>query len=423
MTKNKVNFFSVYFAISLALSQWYYAANLYGAPFTIVPKVFTSLFFVSLLAVIRQIMVRDILLDSPRLRLLLSVFSFYVFVSIASVAYTYHLSGWGPNVLEGLKLISGLIAGVCLFSQFRNRNRSIITFFLLIFTISVLFGIAQIFIQPDFFTEEGFFTYGATNRWWELSAIWGPYSFSGKNVFGLSVVYPIAILLPLLSTPYLSKIKSFFTRILVLLAFPVVFFSQSRASFVLLCILCINTYFMNKSFSKSRKSNLLAILVTITGLIYFILLVLPGWVTQAQNERSRFDAIRLAFNSEKSNWFFGTGFNSVYAVTAPLNSLVTKDIAGNEGSVVDVYFIRRWIETGIIGELSFLSVIAVLLLYSSSKIMIPSEFRNSNSWKRVASRNLAILIVISSSSGDFLSFQIVATLCAACLSAIIFGTD
>ena len=423
MTRQRVNLFVVYFAMSLALSQWYYAADLYGARFTVIPKVFTSLFFLSLLALFRQLAVRSISLDSPRARLLLFVVGFYVFVTLASVAYTFSFSGWGPDVLEGVKLVCGLMAGVSLFSQLKNRNHSIVTFFLVILTISIVFGVVQAIEQPDFFTEEAFFTYGATNRWWELSAIWGPFSFSGKNVFGLCIVYPLAILLPLLSSPYLSRYRANFIWSLYFLAVPVLFLSQSRTSFILFFVISANTYFQNRTYIKSKLSNVSITLFSIVGVLYFFISIFPTWISRSQNEQTRYAALRLAFNSEKTNWVFGSGFNSVYSVTAPSNATFTPNVAANEGSVVDVYFIRRWIETGLIGELSFLILILTLLLYSRHRIRALAVIENSVSWRQIASRNLAFVIVISSGSGDFLSFQIIAVLFTVCLSAIIFGVD
>ena len=423
MVRDRISIFAIYFALVLSLSQWYFAADLIGAGFTVVPKVFVSLFFASLLVLARQLILRDIFLDSAQARLLLYVFGFYIFITFISVIFTFSKLGWGPDTLEGVKVISGITAGMFFFSQFKNRNQIIIVVFLITLTTSIFFGVAQWYLKPDFFTEEGFFTYGALNRWWELSAIWGQYSFSGKNVFGLSIVFPLAILLPLLSSGLISKLKVSLIWILVISSAPVLYFSQSRTSFSLFFLLCVNTYFQNKTYLKNKISNLSMVLLSLGGTLYFLATILPAWIIRSNSEQTRYDALRLAFGSEKTNWFFGGGFNSVYFVTAPTDPLGAFQLSGNQGSVVDIFFIRRWIETGLIGEISLLLFIYSLFSYSSHKIRAVPTLKKNELWRPIASRNLALTITVSSVSGDFLSFQIVAILSALCMSAIVFGED
>ena len=127
-----------------------------------------------------------------------------------------------------------------------------------------------------------------------------------------------------------------------------------------------------------------------------------SWLLSNESSIARGNSLNAALMAPDSNFFFGTGYNSIFQLTASTfgNSLAQ---AGTRGINVDNYFVRRSLEGGLLGLVSLLGIIASLFYL----FIIRERFGKQGRIWGICCALLSIDFVLASTTGDYLSFQLV----------------
>ena len=395
----------LYFA-SLGFSQWYFAGIEEGTLTPIIPKNLTSILVISIgLALVTSVdrlahHVNDGAKNAHDF-LVFATFAF-LFSTFTSIVIGVWRSGLNIDAVEGVKSMAATLCGLIFIRHFSSDLSFAIRCFSFMFGVVVVFSMIQLSVGINWQTKNSFFTVGALTRWWDLNSAWGPYALSGKNSFGVILVLSFSFLAPIL---ILSNYFAAFHRILlgaVLVCVVIlVFLSRSRTSIILLSM---NLLILLMFYSAKRKNYLPFALITIMVpvIAYYYIARNTGWILSNQSAIARSYSLAAATLSPDSNYLFGTGYNSIFQLTASTfgNSLSQ---AGTRGINVDNYFLRRILESGLLGFLSFIAIIFAL----ASNFVKGRKLGSDGELWGLCSLLLLIDISIASATGDFLSFQLV----------------
>ncbi|CAN2211283.1 hypothetical protein MCEMRE249_00982 [Candidatus Nanopelagicaceae bacterium] len=408
-SKSSANFLgkiiiSIYF-LSVSYSQWYFAGIEEGTLKSIVPKNLTSILVISLLFFLFNFIDRIMNLhkrEKVKMDSLSIACIAFLFSTFCSIAVGVWKSGLNFDSLEGIKSMAASLCGLCLVRYFSQDLIFYLRVYSYIFGTVVLFSVFQFASGVDWQTENSFFTVGAQSRWWDLYSAWGPFALSGKNVFGVVLVISFSLLCPvLLFTSYFSTLDRILTSGFLLITCYLILASRSRTSIILLSA---NVIIILLFYSTVKKNWIPLLLLGISSPLLMSLFLSrnTSWVLNLQSSVARSNSLSAAVLAPESNYFFGTGYNSIFKLTASTfgNSLSQ---AGDSGINVDNYFLRRLLEGGLLGLLSFLGVIFVLGTLTVRRNSLPLR---AQTWSTV-SLLLFIDIIFASATGDFLSFQIV----------------
>jgi hypothetical protein len=396
---------ALYF-FSIAYSQWYYAGIEEGTLTSVVPKNLTSILFVSLLLLAFTLLERlshsSVRPKSSPSTLLVIFSAVFLFSTFMSVIIGVWRSGLNFDSLEGIKSMFATLSGILLVRHFSADILFFLRLYAYLFGSIVVFSLIQVSIGINWSTKNSFFTVGAQERWWDLSSAWGPFALSGKNVFGVVLVLSFSFLAPIV---LLTKVFNRFDRIFVLLILIadvyLVLLSRSRTSIVLIFVNIIVLMILYTLYSRNPIPITFSFLfIPLVGGFYFV--NNTSWILSNQSSIARGNSLSAALMAPDSNFLFGTGYNSIFQLTASTfgNSLTQ---AGTRGINVDNYFVRRSLEGGLLGLVSFLGIIACLIYIFTIRERFGSQGRV---WG-ISAGLLSVDITIASLSGDFLSFQLV----------------
>jgi hypothetical protein len=396
---------SIYF-VSLAFSQWYYAGTEEGTLISLVPKNLTSILVVSIVLVLVSSLERlrpmSISLKTSTTNLLIFVSILFAFSTFMSVVIGVWRSGVNFDTLEGIKSLSATLCGLLLVRHFSLDIHFYLRLYAYIFGSIVIFSLIQISIGLNWKTQNTFFTVGAEGRWWDLSSAWGPFALSGKNAFGAILVISFSLLAPI---TFMTKIFNNFDRsfisIILILDVYLILLSRSRTSIILVLLNLIILLLFFTAYSKNPIPLTFSLLfIPLLGGFFFYRNT--SWILSNESSIARGNSLNAALMAPDSNFLFGTGYNSIFQLTASTfgNSLAQ---AGTRGVNVDNYFVRRSLEGGLIGLVSLLGIIASLFYL----FIIRERFGKQGRIWGICSVLLAIDITVASTTGDFLSFQLI----------------
>jgi len=395
----------LYFA-SLGFSQWYYAGIDEGTLTSIIPKNLTSILVISiglaLVTTVDRFAHHAKGSDSTTHDFLLNSTLAFLFSTFCSIVIGVWRSGVNLDALEGIKSMAATLCGLILVRHFSSDLAFAIRLFAFTFALVVVFSVIQLSVGIDWQTKNSFFTVGAEYRWWDLSSAWGPFALSGKNVFGVILVLSFSFLAPLLiSSNYFLTSHRLLLAPVLLCVMALVFISRSRTSII---ILTINLLIL-LIFYSSRRNNyvpLFLMIIILPVVAFYYVSINTEWILNSQSAIARSYSLSAATLSPDSNYLFGTGYNSIFQLTASTfgNSLSQ---AGTRGINVDNYFLRRILEGGLIGIMSFL---AIMFALASNFVRGRKLGADGELWG-LCSLLILIDISIASATGDFLSFQLV----------------
>jgi O-antigen ligase len=311
-------------------------------------------------------------------------------------------SGVNFDTLEGVKSIFATLCGVLLVRHFSLDIHFYLRSYAYIFGSIVIFSVIQISIAVNWETQNSFFTVGAENRWWDLNSAWGPFALSGKNVFGAILVISFSLLAPItFMTKIFNNFDRFFISIILILDIYLILLSRSRTSIILVLLNLIILLLFFTAYSKNPIPLTFSLLfIPLLGGFFFYRNT--SWILSNESSIARGNSLNAALMAPDSNFLFGTGYNSIFQLTASTfgNSLAQ---AGTRGVNVDNYFVRRSLEGGLVGLVSLLGIIASLFYL----FIIRERFGKQGRIWGISSVLLAIDITVSSTTGDFLSFQLI----------------
>jgi O-antigen ligase len=394
------------YIISISYSQWYYAGIQEGTLTSVVPKNLTSILFVSIVLILVSLLERlnhAIFTPKSSSSTLIVVASYFFLVStfLSVIIGVWH-SGLNFDSLEGVKSIFATLSGLVLVRHFSSDLLFYLRLYAYIFSSIVIFSIIQVIIGIDWSTRNSFFTVGAESRWWELSSAWGPFALSGKNVFGIILILSFSLLAPI---TFLTKMFKRFDRIyfsvILMMDIFLILLSKSRTSIILILLNIIVLALFYTAYSKNPIPLTFSILLIplVSGFYFYWN---TSWILSNQSAIARRDSLAASLMAPDSNFLFGTGYNSIFQLTA---STFGKSLsqAGTRGINVDNYFVRRFLEGGLLGLVSLLGILTCLVYLF---IIRENLGRQSRAWG-ICAGLLFIDITLASSSGDFLSFQLV----------------
>jgi hypothetical protein len=406
--------------MSIFFSQWYYAGLYEGTLKSVIPKNLTSILVISLGFIVltttyRITHSRERKDSLNREILLLSSLSFAI-TTCASITLGAWISGVNSETVEGVKSLAATLMGILLIKHFFLDMSFFLRTYAIIFGLAVIFSLVQTSKGINWQTSNSFFTVGASERWWDLNSTWGPFALSGKNIYGMVLLLSFSLLSPhLFLSNVFKRIEKVILATVLLAAGYLIFLSRSRTSILLLAV---NVFILFLFFSWVSR-NVLPFLLTLILLPTCGLLLFAGnfdWLFSSQSAVARGLSFNAAVMSPESNYLFGSGYDSIFRLTGSTfgNSLST---AGKNGINVDNYYLRRFLEGGLLGLFSFLFVLLALFKsYLETKVLS----RKEKVWGCCA---LLIFIDMgfASTSGDFLSFQIVNCIFFLCIGFIVAG--
>lgn len=396
---------TIYF-LSIAFSQWYYAGTEEGTLIALLPKDLTSILAASILLLLASSVERlssiRISSNTQSTNLLIYSLILFIFSTFLSVVIGVWRSGVNFDTLEGVKSISATLCGVLLVRHFSLDIRFYLRLYAYVFGLIVIFSLFQLSIGLNWKTQNSFFTVGAEGRWWDLSSAWGPFALSGKNVFGAILVISFSLLAPI---TFLTRIFNSFDRIFlsIILSLDVylILLSRSRTSIILILLNLLILLLFFTAYSKNPiPITFMALVIPLVGGFYYYRNT--SWLLSNESSIARGNSLNAALMAPDSNFFFGTGYNSIFQLTASTfgNSLAQ---AGTRGINVDNYFVRRSLEGGLLGLVSLLGIIASLIYL----FIIRERFGKQGRIWGICCALLSIDIMLASTTGDYLSFQLV----------------
>ena len=408
------------YLMSIFFSQWYYAGITEGTLKSVIPKNMTSILVISLGFIILTITYRishsrESSKSLNRELLVLASLSFAI-TTCSSIMLGAWISGVNSETVEGLKSLAATLMGLLLIKHFVVDMSFFLRIYAIIFGLVVIYSFVQTGQGINWQTSNSFFTIGASERWWDLNSTWGPFALSGKNVYGMALVLSFSLLSPhLFLSNVFGRIEKAILATALLASGYLIFVSRSRTSILLLAT---NVLILFLFFSWMRR-NFLPFFIMLILLPSFGFILVAGnfdWLFSSRSAAARGLSFNAAVLSPQSNYLFGSGYDSIFRLTASTfgNSLSQ---AGKKGVNVDNYYLRRFLEGGLLGLFSFLSVLLALFKsYLDTKILSGQQ----RVWGCCA---LLIFIDIgfASTSGDFLSFQIVNCIFFLCIAFIAAG--
>lgn len=395
----------VYF-LSLAFSQWYFAGIEEGTLKSLIPKNLTSILVISIGLVLVTLVDRFAHHDEGRNPdkhdFLFYSSSIFLFSTFSSIVIGVWRSGVNVDALEGVKSMAATLCGLLLIRHFTSDLPFSLSAYSIVFGLVIIFSMIQLYVGINWQTKNSFFTVGAEERWWDLNSSWGPFALSGKNVFGVILVLSFSLLAPnLIFSDYFHSFHRFYLAGILICVIILVLISRSRTSIILLTL---NLLILLIFYSLKKKNSLPVIFLAISLPIIasFYLSKNSGWILSSQSAIARSYSLSAATLSPDSNYLFGTGYNSIFQLTASTfgNSLSQ---AGTKGINVDNYFVRRILESGLLGFVSFIAI----MLGLAKNFARGRKLGESGELWGICSLLLLIDISIASATGDFLSFQLV----------------
>ena len=230
------------------------------------------------------------------------------------------------------------------------------------------FAILQFRHGVNYFTAEGVLTAGASHRWWDLYSVWGPFATTGKNDLGGAVSYVAAVLGPWAIFRQRKRALRLLAVLLVAASFWTSYEAGSRQALVAIGVTIIVTMLLSRKW-RPRLLPILAIptLIIAMGFVSLLRLGNPSGLPHPPNT-TRFATTRALLDHVSPMWIVGTGFNTITGISAQAgiqpSSLAltqTPEASAAVGGNTDDLYLRRLIESGILGEASFLWLVYALL--------------------------------------------------------------
>jgi hypothetical protein len=311
--------------------------------------------------------------------------------------------GIGYNTLEGLKIVSGILLAIAISDLLRGEKIFVFILILIIYLIQVGFGIAQLIIGISFNTPESFLTVGVLNRWWGFDSIWGTFSLSGKNSYGICLAFCTIIIGNFAMLTSRKRLQKF---LFTTMPFAVIciYFSHSRTA-----ILCLSVFILIRFWRMLKEGKLLLFMFSVVSvfsifLIYIIFKTAPSWVFDSRSLIARLLQQKHALESMNSNIFFGNGYNSV--LSNSLNFSGSRSLINSSniflGLSTDNFFLRRFLETGILGVMSFIYFLIHLLKLDGPNILPKSQFEIE---RKLLVKQIWITLFFACLSFDYFSNQ------------------
>jgi O-antigen ligase len=139
-------------------------------------------------------------------------------------------------------------------------------------------------------------------------------------------------------------------------------------------------------------------------LIYIIFKTAPSWVFDSRSLIARLLQQKHALESMNSNIFFGNGYNSV--LSNSLNFSGSRSLINSSniflGLSTDNFFLRRFLETGILGVMSFIYFLIHLLKLDGPNILPKSQFEIE---RKLLVKQIWITLFFACLSFDYFSNQ------------------
>ena len=394
-----------FLAVSVTFNQWFYAQSFVRNHQIF--KLLTSLFFWNLIVLLLGFSQKIFTINrhkvSFRTTNLIRSLYWFVFFTFPSIALILLREGFGYNVVEGIKFCVGILLTIAVIEVLRDDNFYLFTLILFIYLSEIIFGVSQLLLGISYSTPENFITIGVSNRWWGLDSIWGTFSLSGKNSYGMCVLLCSIVVLHFAQNTNRVLVKKFLFCTLPFSAISI-YYSHSRTA-----IICVGFLIMIQLWKIGKKGKifLTSFLVIIYCTVILLVIkfeILPIWAMDSRSLFARMLQQKNILSLIGSNILIGNGYNSV--LSDPNNFIGARSLVNSSNSTLglstDNFFLRRFLETGVLGEISFM--LYLLRLRQLSKRSKSSLKRFSIESKFLVSQ-VFVTLILASLSFDFLSNQ------------------